>query len=55
MKQHWLEIIGKNSAKSQSVLYTYMRNKTVLGRTDFEHPIFWITSSQHCFNEMDIS
>ena len=27
---------------------------TVLGRTDFEHPIFSIISSQSCFIEMDL-
>ena len=33
----------------------YMYNITILGRTDFEHPIFSIISSHSCFIEMDLS
>ena len=45
-------MIEKNGAQSQSVLYIY--NISVLGRTDFEHPIFSSTSSQNCSIEVDL-
>ena len=38
-----------------SPCYIYIMYITVLGRTDFEHPIFSIISSQSCFIEMDLS
>ena len=38
-----------------SVLYRYIVYITVLGKTDFEQPIFSIISSQSCFIEMDLS
>jgi len=53
IKPLWLEIMEKNGAQSQFALY--INNiLTVLGRTDFEHIIFSIISSQSCFNEMDL-
>ena len=39
---------------SKSVRVIYIIYITVLGRTDFEHPIFSIISSQNCFIEMDL-
>ena len=53
IKQLWFEMIETNGAQSQSVLY--MIYIPVLGRTDFEHPIFSIISSQSYFIEMDLS
>ena len=55
MKQLWLEIIKKNGAQSQSVLYIYIIYIIVLGRTDFVHPFFSIISSQSGFIEMNLS
>jgi len=40
---------------SKSVGVIYISYITVLGRTDIEHPIFSIISSQSCFIEMDLS
>ena len=40
-------------SKSVRVIYTIYI--TVLGRIDFEHPIFRIISSQSCFIKMDLS
>ena len=39
---------------SQSMLYIYLIYITVLSRTDFEHPIFSIISSQNCFIDIDL-
>ena len=40
---------------SKSVRFIYIVYITVLGWTDFEHPIFSIISSQNCFIEIDLS
>ena len=53
IKQLWLEIFKKNIAQSQLPCYIYIICITILGRTEFEHPIFSIYSSQSCFVEMD--
>ena len=54
IKQFWLEILEKISC-SKSFRVKYILYITVLGRTDFEHPIFSIVLSQSCFNKMDLS
>ena len=53
--QLWLEIIEKNGARAKLVCVIYKINMTVLGRTDFEHPIFSIISIKSYFVEIDHS
>ena len=53
IKPLWLEIIEKKGC-TKSVRVIYMIYITVLGRTDFVHPLFSIISSQSGFIEMDL-
>ena len=53
IKPLWLEIIEKKGC-TKSVRVIYMIYITVLGRTDFVHPIFSIISSQSGFIEMNL-
>ena len=53
IKPLWLEIIEKKGC-TKSVRVIYMIYITVLGRTDFVHPIFSIISSQSGLIEMNL-